>query len=200
MRRSCKTMKQTDIPGTKRQAFLLFVLSTSLIIFAASCTQVAPANSVAKTTPTPQPANPEADKAEVRKFFDAHGAALVKADTATLDKMWADDLVLIDHDGTTLTKKQWMDLLSSGTEKIEEADPSANTTDVRIYGSTAVAILKVTQKAILEGKPHSGKMTIGAVLVKNERGWQLVSAQLSELKPIGNGAKSYSNTATSPRH
>jgi ketosteroid isomerase-like protein len=163
---------------------MVLVVSTFLVLFAASCAQNAPADPVANAAPNSQPASPEADKAEVRKFFDAHGAALVKADTATLDKMWADDVVLIDHDGTTLTKKQWMDLLSSGTEKIEEADPSANTTDVRIYGNTAVAILKVTQKAILEGKPHSGKMTIGTVLVKGDRGWQLVSAQLSELKPV----------------
>jgi hypothetical protein len=55
---------------------------------------------------------------------------------------------------------------------------------VRIYGNTAVAILKVTQKAILEGKPHSGKMTISSVLVKGDQGWQMVLAQLSELKPI----------------
>ena len=176
MRYTKMTTKHTNSPATKRKGFIVFAVSTFLIIFAASCTQVAPTNSVARTTPTSQPANPEADKAEVRKFFDAHGAALVKADTATLEKMWADDLVLIDHDGTTLTKKQWMDLLSSGTEKIEEADPSANTTDVRIYGNTAVAILKVTQKAILEGKPHNGRMTIGAVLVKGDRGWQMVLA------------------------
>lgn len=181
------TTKQTNVPATIRQAFIVWVVSTSLVLFAASCAKNAPADPVANAAQNSQPANPEADKAEVRKFFDAHGAALVKADTATLDKMWADDVVLIDHDGTTLTKKQWMDLLSSGTEKIEEADPSANTTDVRIYGNTAVAILKVTQKAILEGKPHSGKMTIGTVLVKGDQGWQMVLAQLSELKPVSEG-------------
>ena len=187
MRRASTTSNRPNAPQTVRQALLVSIIATFLVTFAASCARVAPADPVANATPNSKPANPEADKAEVRKFFDDHGAALVKADTATLDKMWADDLVLIDHDGTTLTKKQWMDLLSSGTEKIEEADPSANTTDVRIYGNTAVAILKVTQKAILEGKPHSGKMTIGAVLVKNERGWQLVLAQLSELKPLSEG-------------
>ena len=187
MRPNNMTTKQTNGPETIRQAFTVFVVSTLLILFAASCAQVAPADPVANAPTKSQPNNTETDKAEVRKFFDAHGAALVKADTATLDKMWADDVVLIDHDGTTLTKKQWMDLLSSGTEKIQEADPTANTTDVRVYGNTAVAILKVTQKAILEGKPHSGKMTVGTVLVKGEQGWQMVLAQLSELKPVSDG-------------
>lgn len=187
MRRASPTSNQTNSSHNIRLNLMFLVISAFLIIFAASCAQVAPTGPVANATPTAQPANSEADKAEVRKFFNDHGAAMVKADTATLDKMWADDVVLIDHDGTTLTKKQWMDLLSTGTEKIEEADPSANTTDVRIYGNTAIAILKVTQKAILEGKPHSGKMTIGTVLVKGDRGWQLVQAQLSELKPVSEG-------------
>lgn len=166
---------------------MVLVVSTFLIIFAASCAQVAPADPVANAAPKSQPANPEADKAEVRKFLDDHGAGMVSVDTATLDRLWADDLVLIDHEGNTLTKKQWLDLLSSGTEKIEPSDSSSNTTDVRIYGNTAVAILKVTQKATLEGKPHDGKMTISTVLVKGNRGWQLVLAQLSELKPLPDG-------------
>jgi ketosteroid isomerase-like protein len=184
MRPANMTTKQTNAPQTTKRAFLVLAVTTFLIVFAASCARVAPADPVTNATAKSQPSNPEADKAEVRKFFDDHGAAMVRADTATLDKMWADDLVLIDHDGTTLSKAQWRELLSSGTEKIEPADPSSNTTDVRIYGNTAVAILKVTQKAILEGKPHSGKMTISSVLVKGDRGWQMVLAQLSELKPI----------------
>lgn len=159
----------------------------SLIIFSASCAQVAPTGPAANATPNSQPSNLEADKAAVRKFLDEHGDAMVRVDTATLDRMWADDLVLIDHEGNTWTKTQWLELLSSGTEKIEPSDRNSNTTDVRIYGNTAVGVLKVTQKATLEGKPHDGKMTISTVLVKGDRGWQLVSAQLSELKPLSEG-------------
>ena len=184
MRHTKMTTKQTNTPKTPGRAFEFLVLSMFLIIFAASCTQVTPTGPIANAAPKSQPANPEADKAEVRKFLDDHGDAMVRVDTATLDRMWADDLVLIDHEGNTLTKKQWLELLTSGTEKIEPSDRSSNTTDVRIYGNTAVAILKVIQKATLEGKPHDGKMTISTVLVKGERGWQLVSAQLSELKPV----------------
>ena len=181
------TTKQTNAPETIRQTFMVLVVLTFLIIFAASCAQVAPADPVANAARNTQPANPEADKAEVRKFLDDHGVAMVRVDTPTLERMWADELVLIDHEGNTLTKTQWLELLSSGTEKIEPSDPSSNTTDVRIYGNTAVAILKVSQKATLEGKPHNGKMTISTVLVKGDRGWQLVLAQLSELKPLSEG-------------
>jgi ketosteroid isomerase-like protein len=177
--------KQTNTPETVRQTLMAFFVSAFLVLFAASCAQVAPADPVANATSNSQPANPETDKAAVRKFLDDHGDAMVRVDTATLDRMWADDLVLIDHEGNTLTKTQWRELLTSGTEKIEPADRSSNTTDVRIYGNTAVAILKVTQKATLEGKPHDGKMTISTVLVKGDRGWQMVLAQLSELKPLG---------------
>ncbi|MEO5860779.1 MAG: nuclear transport factor 2 family protein [Pyrinomonadaceae bacterium] len=178
------TTKQKDLSDSIRQAFTVLVVLALSVIFAASCAQVAPADTVAKATPTAEPANPEADKAAVRKFFDDHGAAMARVDTATLHKMWADDVVLIDHEGNTLTKQQWTDLLTTGTEKIEEGDPSSNTTDVRIYGNTAVAVLKVTQKASLKGESHSGRMTIGAVLVKGDQGWRMVLAQLSELKPV----------------
>jgi ketosteroid isomerase-like protein len=175
---------QKNVRGIMTHAVIALTVSIFLIIFAASCAQVAPPNAVSKATPTPQQANPEAYKAEVQKFIDDHTSALVKADTATLDRMWADELVLIDHEGNTLTKKQWHDLLSSGTERIEPGDTSSDTRDVRIYGNTAVVILKVNQKAILEGKPHNGKMTISTVLVKGDHGWQMVNAQLSELKPV----------------
>ena len=178
------TTKQTNALAAMRQAFTVFGVSAFLIIFTASCAQVAPADPVAKATPTAEPANPEADKAAVRKLLDDHGDAMVRVDTATLDRMWADDLVLIDHEGNTWSKKQWLDLLTSGTEKIEPADGSSNTVDVRLYGNTAVAILKVTQKATLEGKPHDGTMTISTVMVKGDKGWQMVLAQLSELKPV----------------
>ena len=184
MRPANMTTKQTNAPQTARRAFLVLVVSTFLIVFAASCAPVAPADPVANAAPQAQPANPDAYKAEVHRFMDDHTAALVKADTATLDSMWADELVLIDHEGNTLTKKQWHELLSSGTERIEPGDTSSDTRDVRIYGNTAVVILKVNQKAVLEGRPHNGKMTISTVLVKGGRGWQMVLAQLSELKPI----------------
>ncbi len=188
MRHIKMTTKQTNPPETIRQTFMVLVVSTFLVIFGASCAQVAPADPVANPATNSQPANPEADTAAVRKFLNDHGDAMVRVDTATLDRLWADDLVLIDHEGNTLTKTQWLELLSSGTEKIERSsDSSSNTTDVRIYGNTAVAILKVTQKATLEGKPHDGKMTISTVLVKGDRGWQLVLAQLSELKPVSEG-------------
>lgn len=184
MRNTKKATTRTKAPLIPSRAIIAIFLSTLLAIFAASCGQVAPINDAFHAQPRPQPANPEAHRAEVQKFMDDHAAALVKADTATLDKMWADELVLIDHEGNTLTKKQWHDLLSSGTERIEPGDTSSDTRDVRIYGNTAVVVLKVNQKAILKGKPHNGKMTISTVLVKGDRGWQMVSAQLSELRPM----------------
>jgi ketosteroid isomerase-like protein len=178
------TTKQKDLGGSIRQTFTSLAVLAFLVIFAASCSQVAPVAPSANAAANSQPANPEAEKAAVRKLLDDHGDAMVRVDTATLDRLWADEIVLIDHEGNTLTKKQWLDLLTSGTEKIEKADASSDTVDVRLYGNTAVAILKVTQKALLEGKSHSGKMTISTVLVKGDRGWQLVLAQLSELKPV----------------
>ena len=184
MRPAYMRASQTSKPETIKRGFMILAVSTFFFVFASSCAQVSPADPVANSAPQAQPANPDAYKAEVHKFMDDHTAALVKADTATLDSMWADELVLIDHEGNTLTKKQWHELLSSGTERIEPGDTSSDTRDVRIYGNTAVVILKVNQKAVLEGKPHNGKMTISTVLVKGGRGWQMVLAQLSELKPI----------------
>ena len=178
------TKKHTNARRTKGQTFLVIALFTFLALFTASCSQVPPTNGLANATTNSPLANPEAEKAEVSKFLDEHTAALVKADTATLDRLWADEIVLIDHEGNTLSKTQWRELLSSGTERIEPGDTSSDTRDVRIYGNTAVVVLKVNQKAILEGKPHNGKMTISTVLVKGDRGWQMVQAQLSELKPV----------------
>ena len=108
MRHTKMPTKQTNAPQTTRQAFMVLAVSTFstfLVLFAASCVQVSPTAPVANATPNSQPANPEAYKAEVRKFFDDHGAALVRADTATLDKMWADEIVLIDHEGTPSARR-----------------------------------------------------------------------------------------------
>ena len=80
------------------------------------------------------------------------------------------------------------ELLRSGTEKIEPGAPAPkDKMDVRIYGNAAVVVIKATQKAILKGAPHDGTMTISAIVVKSDRGLQLVSVQLSELKPLSEG-------------
>src|SRR5688572_8431647 len=103
------TTKQKDLGASIKQACTALVVLAFAIVFVASCAQVAPADPVAKATPTAEPANPEADKAEVRKLLDDHAAAMVRVDTATLDRLWADDIVLIDHEGNTWSKRQWLD-------------------------------------------------------------------------------------------
>jgi hypothetical protein len=98
---------------------------------------------------------------------------------ATLDSVLHDELSWGHATGHTQSKTEMLQTIS-GTEIWERFDFSKET--IHFYGSTAVVRC---QADIRNGTPpqaiHDGKFTMLLVLVKDNRGWQIVGEQRAHI-------------------
>jgi hypothetical protein len=109
-----------------------------------------------------------------------YAVAIVKKDTATLDKIFADDYVNIGADGMSETKAEGMAAVKSGslaTQSIELGPMK-----VRVFGNSAVVTGSDTEKSSYEGKDTSGKYAWTDVWVMRKGQWQAVASQATKLE------------------
>src|SRR4051794_34201464 len=117
-------------------------------------------------------------KSEVLASIETWKQAVLKKDTATLDKLIHPDLTYSHSDGRTQSKADF--LSSPGTSKsITFAEPL-----VHIYGNTAL----VKGNAEFVNTAASGgtttlNLSILQVWIKGPKGWQLVARQSTRLNP-----------------
>jgi uncharacterized protein (TIGR02246 family) len=140
----------------------------------------APKNANVNTATTAPAANNEAD---VKKLIGDLAAALGKNDAAALDKIYADDYVLVQQDGNVATKAERVGAIKSGDLKFENVE--FKNVKVRSYGDSAVALADSSGKSTNKGKTVETAYRITFVAHKTKDGWRLVSAHLS---PMAAGA------------
>ena len=101
-------------------------------------------------------------------------AAVKENDAATLDRILADDFVLVTGRGQTYTKT---DLLKEARSKaiIYEHQEDSNQ-KVRVWGDTAVVTALLWAKGTEEGKPFEYKLWFSDTYVRTATGWQYVFA------------------------
>jgi ketosteroid isomerase-like protein len=119
---------------------------------------------------------------EVRQAIEKYRTALLRRDTAALEKIWADDYIFVNASGDVLTKAQRLANAKSGATTLDSINEEENIT-VRVYQNSAVATSRVTIKGQYAGQPTSGQYRSTHVWVKGPIGWQLVSNQLTTLAP-----------------
>ncbi len=106
-------------------------------------------------------------------------AAVVKGDTATLDKQTSDDYVLISMTGRMADKSQMLDGFKSGQSKLTSNELSD--LKVRVYGDAAVVTGKADVKGTLGGQDATGQVLFTRVYVKKGGRWQSVSLQQTRI-------------------
>lgn len=115
-------------------------------------------------------------------MIEKYRTAILQRDVATLEKIWADDYVFVNAAGDVLTKTERLANIKSGATTLDSINEKENVT-VRVYQNSAVATSRVTLKGQYSGQPVSGEYRSTLVWVKGPGGWQLVSNQLTALKP-----------------
>src|SRR3954453_2031950 len=128
-----------------------------------------------------QPANSTSEQ-EVRQMIEKYRAAILQHDIAALEKIWADDYVFVNAAGDVLGKTERLANIKSGTTTLDSIKHEEKST-VRVYENSAVTTSRVTLKGQYSGQPISGEYRSILVWVKGSGGWQLVSNQLTALKP-----------------
>jgi len=128
---------------------------------------------------TPSSADNKTAEQEVRAAIEQYRTALMKRDTAALERIWADDYTFINASGTVLTKAERLANAKSGATNLGtiESDPNMK---IRVYGGdVAIAISRVTIKGQYSGKATSGQFQSSIVFAKTPSGWQLVCNQIT---------------------
>jgi ketosteroid isomerase-like protein len=104
-------------------------------------------------------------------------AAVKENDVATMDRILADDFVLVTGRGKIYTKA---DLLDDARHKrfVYERQEDTDRT-VRVWGDTAIVTALLWAKGAEEGKPFEYKLWFSDVYLRRPAGWQYVFAQAS---------------------
>lgn len=116
---------------------------------------------------------------EVLKLEQEWNNADLKLDWAAMDRILADDYVLIDSDGHVCTKDQCREYYNPAEGKV-----LALVTDdmkVRIYGDAAVVTMRATIKESYKGKEISDIVRITNTWIKKAGRWQCVSTHSSRI-------------------
>ncbi|MGH9844164.1 MAG: nuclear transport factor 2 family protein [Blastocatellia bacterium] len=101
--------------------------------------------------------------------------ALVKADAAALEKIYADDLIYTHSSGTVDTKASYIDSLKTGKAKYESIE--RDDVKVRFYGDTAI----VTCRSVIKVNKNTIPARYIHVYVKQKGAWRMAAHQTTRL-------------------
>jgi ketosteroid isomerase-like protein len=132
---------------------------------------------VFSVTMTSMNASPADDRKTVAALDTQYQAAVQKNDAATMDRILADDFVLVIGSGKTYSKTDLLQEARSGQTTYERQDDSAQT--VRIWGDTAVVTAKLWAKGTRDGKPFEYILWFSDTYVRTPAGWRYVFGQAS---------------------
>jgi ketosteroid isomerase-like protein len=123
-----------------------------------------------------------ADDQKTIAALDTQYQAAVKInDTTTMDRLLADDFILITGSGKTYTKTDLLKEARSGNIHYEHQDDSEQT--VRVWGNTAVITAKLWEKGTDSGKSFDSTLWFSDTYVRTPKGWKYVFGQASSPLP-----------------
>jgi ketosteroid isomerase-like protein len=117
------------------------------------------------------------DKEIVAGLDTQYQAAVKKNDVATMNRLLADDFILVTGSGKVYTKSDLLDEASGGLEIYEHQEDTAQT--VRVWGDTAVVTAKLWEKGTDNGKPLDRTLWFSDTYVRTPTGWRYVFGQSS---------------------
>lgn len=125
--------------------------------------------------PAPAGANQKGDDEQaVRQALKELIAALGNNDTAALDRIYADGYTFVGDNGAMMTKAERIAAFKSGELKYESV--SHDVVSVRLFGDTAVTVVRIETKFAPGVKFPGGKFLTTGTFVKIKGRWQLVVA------------------------
>jgi uncharacterized protein (TIGR02246 family) len=161
----------------KRNLFLINVVLTAALCSCAVGNEVAAPLFIPVAAATP--AQAENVEQTIRRLDSERSQAIVLGDTATLERIYADDYSSVGTSGAVRNKAQAIADNKSGSLKIESQ--SFDNVNVRVYGDAAVITGVVTQKGRDKGKDISGQSRFTRVYVKRNGQWRIVAGHSSRL-------------------
>ncbi|HEV8554414.1 MAG TPA: nuclear transport factor 2 family protein [Casimicrobiaceae bacterium] len=129
------------------------------------------------TAPTPLHASPQDDAKAVAALDTEYQAAVKNNDAATMDRILADDFILVTGRGKVYNKA---DLLKSARDKDAVYEHQEDTEQtVRVWGDIAVITALLWAKGTQDGKPFDYKLWFSDTYVRTSSGWRYAFGQAS---------------------
>lgn len=119
--------------------------------------------------------NREKIEREIRQLEKAWDAAVRARDVEELDRLMAGEFVLLGFLGEVVDKAQNIALITSEEINFEYRDSQPD--QIRIYGSTALVIGRISWTDRNDDHSSGGEARYLRVYVNHEGEWQLVAAQ-----------------------
>lgn len=185
------------------------VLGLSMLIgasFLTACDPAANSNSANKPANATNNAAPAVDSAaietEVKKLATDTAAALAKNDTAALEKLYADNYMLVNLDGSVQNKSDRLASIKSGETKFDSFAYDEMNVRTNPEGSGAILIARATATGMNKGAKIEGTIRVTQVWRKTKDGWRQVSGHATRIvggasAPAANATAS-NTAATSP--
>ena len=104
-------------------------------------------------------------------------AAVKKNDAATMDRILADDFILVTGSGKTYTKSDLLQEARAGQMIYEHQEDTEQ--KVRVWGNTAVVTAKLWEKGTDHEKPFDYTVWFSDTYVRTPAGWRYVFGQSS---------------------
>jgi ketosteroid isomerase-like protein len=121
------------------------------------------------------------DKAAVAALDTQYQAAVKSNDATTMDRILADDFVLVTGHGKTVSKA---DLLKAAKDKIDTYEHQEDTEQtVRVWGDTAVVTALLWIKGSNKDAPYDYKLWFSDTYARTKTGWRYVFGQASTHLP-----------------
>jgi ketosteroid isomerase-like protein len=122
-------------------------------------------------------ANTESDQKAVSALDAEYQAAVKNNDATTMDRILADDFVVVTGTGKIYRKADLLNMARANQVKYEHQDESDQT--VRVWGDTAVVTAKLWAKGTDKGKPFEWHVWFSDTYVRTPSGWRYVHGQAS---------------------
>lgn len=126
----------------------------------------------------PNPAHPSTDdRAAVAAMDEEYQSAVKRNDVRTMDRILADDFVLVTGFGRIFSKADLLKESGSGEYVYEHQEDTER--NVRMWGDTAVVTAKLWEKGTDRGTPFDHTVWFSDVYIRTPHGWRYIFGQSS---------------------
>ena len=160
-----------------------------------------PANATNNAAPA---ANSAAIETEIKKLVSDTATALGKNDVAALEKLYADNYMLVNLDGSVQNRTERLNSMKSGDTKFDSFAYDEVNVRSNPEGTGAVVIARATATGTNKGQKIAGTIRVTQVWRKTSDGWRQVSGHATQIaaagspSPPANTAASNSSSASPP--
>ena len=116
----------------------------------------------------------------IERLEEELNSAFNRFDSATLDRLWSEDLAFVSPNGTLANKAQRLAGLKSPPPTVPTS--TNESVAVKLYGDVAVAIVVSKWTGTSDGRHFSTHFRTTHVWANSAGQWELVAAHVSQMK------------------